>query len=149
MNCTTHFIDLSAQTFNFRLNTDGKHSATLWSLQKNPVSGVLQARDMTGWTARLLAYAEPALTTEVLNLTSPINGLALVTVASKVFLVDDVPTTIANPWGVALNLSDANAASIIANNNLLYYHLFLTDAGNNELPMFAKGTLSVKGFANG
>lgn len=148
MNCSTHFIDLSAQTFNFRLNTDGKHSATLWNLQKNPATGALQAVDMTGWTARLLAYSEPALTNEILNLTTPSNGLALVTVASKVFYVDDVPVTIANPWGVALNLSDANAASVAANSNRLYYHLFLTDAGNSEKPMFAKGELTVKGFTN-
>ena len=149
MNCTTHFIDLSAQVFNYRLNTKGKHSHNLWALDRHPVTRALQARDMTGWTARLLAYAEPELTTEVVNLTTANNGLLLVTTPSKVFYPNDEPTTIANPWGVALNFSDANAAAIIANNNLLYYHLFLTDAGNNEQPMFAKGTLSVKGFTNG
>lgn len=139
-------LDLTAKVVNIIINNRGNHRPILWLLTVNNATDSLGTMDLTGYSARLLAYADCDLTIQVWNKTTANGGLSLVTQPSKTFDIDSVRTVIVNPWGVQvnMNLTDSNDVWAAADEGL-HYLLFLTPPVGDELPLMAKGMLTAKG----
>jgi len=137
-------LDLTAPKVNVDINFRGAHFPIFWQFQQNP-SGGLQVIDITGYSARLLAYSDCDMaTTPIWTKTTGNGELTIVTAPTKTFIVDGVPLEFTNVFGYRISVTDTEADALFDLEDGLHYLLFANAPASTE-EVKARGMFKAKG----
>lgn len=138
-------LDLTAPKINIVIDFRGSHEAKLWQFERDTLGG-LTPIDITGYSARFLAYSDCNLDTTALMNKTIVNGeLVIVPATNKTMIIDGENVVFPNAYAFQVNFTNAEATILYDLEEGLHFVLYANAPANPER-VIAKGTIKAKGI---